>query len=228
MTFIRNNKHIHGLHCQPDKRKAGDMVISEGEETEYLYTIETGWAIEYRLLDDGRRQILNFILPGDCFGLQALSKKVADYSVCVVPDTDLRKISPSTFLKALKDKPQLAPDLWHASMKELAIMREQIVRIGRMSAIERIAHMLLELNARLSEYECVRNDRIDIKIPQALLADALGLSIVHVSRTMTKLQKLGYIKVTDRGIEILNRRDMSRMCDFEHDYLEVLDQKRVA
>jgi len=169
---------LEGLAHRIETRRPGSDIVSLGETVDYMFVIEQGWAMRYRMLDDGRRQILNFMLPGDCFDLMS----------------------------------------W-ASIQEEAILREQIIRVGRRSAKERVAHLLLELNRRVAAIEGHITDFLSLPIPQTLIADALGLSVVHISRTLTKLKSDGLIETTFDGIKILEREKLVKLSDFDSSYL---------
>jgi CRP-like cAMP-binding protein len=116
---------------------------------------------------------------------------------------------------------RLASSFWWAAIQEEAILREQIVRVGRRSAVERVAHLILELNRRLAAGTGRLEDYLPLPVAQALFADALGLSIVHVSRTFTRLKGEGYIRANNKGIEIVRREAMAEMCDFDSRYLHL-------
>lgn len=213
-----------GLSALPHRietRRPGEEIIAVGQTVDFVFVVETGWAIRYRLLDDGRRQILNFMLPGACFDMMSMASAKSDHAVSAATEVTLRRIKSKDFLNAISKTPRLASAFWWVAIQEEAILREQIIRIGRRNAKERVAHLLLELNRRIAAVEGQQRDFIDLPFPQALLADSLGLSVVHVSRTLTKLKAEGYIKSIAEGIEITDREGMSEMCDFDTRYLHL-------
>ena len=200
---------------------AGQDIVTEGDTVDFVFVIESGWAIRFRLLDDGRRQILNFMLPGDCFDLMAINRAKSDHNVSGASEVVLRKIKADIFLKTVTNNPRLATSFWWAAIQEEAVLREQIIRVGRRSAKERTAHLILELNRRVATVSGRLDDYLVLPVAQSLFADALGLSIVHVSRTLTKLKAEGYIRMDNQGIEILSREAMAQMCDFDSRYLHL-------
>ena len=212
---------ISKLSHRIETRQPGEDIVIEGEVVEDVFVIEAGWAIRFRMLDDGRRQILNFMLPGDCFDMMSLNKAQSDHSVSAATEVVLIRVKADDFLKVVARKPQLASAFWWAAIQEEAILREQIVRIGRRSARERVGHLILELNRRVAAVTGERDNYLYLPVPQSLLADALGLSIVHISRTFTRLRKEGFIQITNRGIEILDREGLMEMCDFDSRYLHL-------
>lgn len=198
----------------------GDRIVTEGDITHYMFVIEKGWALRYRILDDGRRQILNFMIPGDCFDLMSIMKSRSDHSVSAATTVQLRRIKSSDFLDIIKKDPKLTSAFWSVAIQEEAVLREQITRIGRRTATERLAHMLLELNQRIARIEGELSDFLKFPITQSVLADALGLSVVHISRTMTKLQRMKLIQVTSEGVYILDRNQMIGISGFDENYLD--------
>lgn len=212
---------LSALPHRIETRRPGEEIVAIGEKIDYVFLIESGWAIRYRILDDGRRQILNFMLPGACFDMMSMAYAESDHAVSAVTEVTLRRIKSKDFLRAVSMRPKLATAFWWVAIQEEAILREQIVRIGRRSAKERVAHLLLELNRRIAAIEGRLTDFINIPFPQALFADALGLSVVHVSRTLTKLKAEGLITTSPEGIEILEREKISELCDFDSRYLHL-------
>lgn len=212
---------LSNLPHRVETRRPGEEIVSVGDIIDFVFVIESGWAIRYRILDDGRRQIVNFMLPGACFDMMSMAYAQSDHSVSAATEVTLRRIKSVDFLKAIAEHPRLATAFWWVAIQEESILREQIIRIGRRSAKERLAHLLLELNRRIAAVEGRLTDFISLPFPQALFADSLGLSVVHVSRTLTKLKAEGYITTTPEGIEILQRDKMSEMCDFDSRYLHL-------
>lgn len=204
-----------------ETRQAGQEIVREGERVDFVFVIEEGWAIRFRMLEDGRRQILNFMLPGDCFDLMSLNKARSDHSVLAATDVSLRRIKSDLFLNTVAKNPNLATSFWWAAIQEEAILREQIIRVGRRSAKERLGHLILELNRRVAAVTGQWDDHLRMPVPQSVLADALGLSVVHISRSLTRLKSDGLIKVTSAGFEILDREALSEMCDFDSRYLHL-------
>lgn len=204
-----------------ERRRPGEEIVALGEKINFVFVLEAGWAIRYRILDDGRRQIVNFMLPGACFDMMSMAYAKSDHAVCATTEVRLRRIKSSDFMRAISGQPRLATAFWWVAIQEEAILREQIIRIGRRSAKERVSHLLLELNRRIAAVEGRLTDFINLPFPQALFADALGLSTVHVSRTLTKLKAEGLISTGPKGIEILDRNKMAKMCDFDSRYLHL-------
>ena len=216
-----NFSAIESLPHRIETHRPGEEIVSIGNTIDYVFVIESGWAIRYRILDDGRRQILNFMLPGACFDMMSMAYAKADHAVSAATEVTLRRIKSADFLRAVSGRPSLATAFWWVAIQEEAILREQIIRIGRRTAKERVAHLLLELNRRIAAVEGKLTDFIDLPFPQALFADALGLSVVHVSRTLTKLKAEGMISTSSDGIQILERDKMAEMCDFDSRYLHL-------
>ena len=206
----------------------GDEIILEGDTITSMFVVESGWAIRYRILDDGRRQILNFMLPGDCFDVMSIIQSQADHSVSAATKMQFRRIKTSEFLRIMKSDQILASAFWRVAIQEEAILREQITRVGRRSATERLAHLILELNERASIAEGTSSDFLRLPIPQSLFADALSLSVVHISRTLTKLRTMGMIQTTSEGVEILDRHKLKKISGFEPNYLHMPHWKLTA
>ncbi len=217
-------KHFEGLINLPHKievRKAGQEIVSEGDVIDFVFIIESGWAIRFDLLDDGRRQILNFMLPGDCFDMMSLTNAKSDHSVSAATDLTLRRLKASDFLSSIKQEPALAAAFWWVAVQEEAILREQIIRVGRRSAKERVGHLILELNRRMAATTGKLENFLYLPVPQSLLADALGLSVVHISRTLTKLKAEQLISTDHNGIQILDRPRLEKTSNFDSKYLHM-------
>ena len=220
-TDPQHFQDIANLPHRIETRLAGEELVVEGEIVDYVFVIEAGWAIRFRMLDDGRRQILNFMLPGDCFDLMSLNKARSDHSVSAASNVTLRRIRADDFLQMISHKPQLATSFWWTAIQEEAILREQIIRVGRRSARERVGHLILELNRRISAITGELDNYLNLPVPQAYMADALGLSVVHISRTLSRLKSDGLIKTGNEGIQILDRKKLAEISDFDSRYLRL-------
>lgn len=210
---------LSNLSHRIESRAAGLDIVTKGEVVNFVFIIESGWAIRYRLLDDGRRQIMNFMLPGDCFDMMSLTKAASDHSVSAASEVVLRRIKANDFFTAIQGDNHLSMAFWWVATQEEAILREQIVRNGRMSAKERLGNLILELNRRLSVSTGRQDNSVFIPITQTHLADALGLSSVHISRSLSKLVREGYIAQESWGIQILRREALVEMAEFDDRYL---------
>lgn len=196
-------------------------LIRQGDRLARIYVLEQGWAIRKRVLEDGRRQILNFLLPGDVFDLQALIDSTADHGIETITPCCVRSYETSEFVGAVSTDLTILSSLWWAMVQEEAILREQIVRVGRMTAIERIAHLILELQRRAVIAGLAGPTRqLALPITRSQIADALGLSPVHVSRTITVMRRMGLI-ATDHVLEILDIESLVAVAGFDDHYLHL-------
>ena len=224
-TFIRRIRHYvdvdHDLLRVFDRISfrdrtyaAGQNIVTLNEPMDTLYIPISGWSIRAQYLDDGRRQIINFLLPGDYFDLMSLVGSRSDHTITAATDTTIREFRGRDFIDLIQASPKLASAFWWVTVQEETILRQQIVRIGRMSARERIANFVLELNRRQSIAEGVLSDFVPLPVPQAFLADALGLSIVHISRSLTTLKGNDLLQTTRQGIQITDRAGLMKMAEY--------------
>lgn len=219
-----DSRHFEGLINLPHKievHESGREIVSEGETVDFVFIIESGWAIRFDLLEDGRRQILNFMLPGDCFDMMSLTSAQSDHSVSAATNLTLRRLKASDFLSAIRQEPSLAAAFWWVAVQEESILREQIIRVGRRSAKERVGHLILELNRRVAATSGKLENFLYLPVPQSLLADMLGLSVVHISRTLTKLKAEKLISTTSDGVQILDRERLEKISNFDSRYLHL-------
>lgn len=208
------------LHHTRRRFSTDDKVVNLHEKVDKLFIVEKGWLLRERHLENGRRQIINFLLPGDYFDLMSLVGAQSDHSIIAATDAIIRIYDGQGFLNAIQASSKLASAFWWVTVQEESILRQQIVRIGRLSAQERIANFILELNRRQTISEGATTDFVPLPVPQAMLADALGLSIVHISRSLTSLRAKGLIKSSRKGITILDRERMMELADFDPIHLK--------
>ena len=194
---------------------AGSRMVAFDEVVDTLFIIESGWALRTRFLEDGRRQVINVMIAGDYFDLMALVGAKSDHSVHAATDVTVRTFRGEDFLNMVYRSNRLASAFWWVTVREESVLRQQIVRIGRMSAQERIANFILELNRRQDISMDTREDFVTLPIPQAVLADALGLSIVHVSRSLTAMKSRGLIRANRQGVTIDDRSGLTELAGFE-------------
>ena len=212
---------IYALPIRERSHEPGDDIIQRGEEPDEALVIKSGWAARYIALSDGRTQIVNFMLPGDMFDLQAFIADEADHSIAAITNVTVLAIPSSAVVDLFSQPNNVGLAFWWATLQEEAILREQIVRNGRRSATERVAHLLLELHRRALVIGHGDESEFRLPVSQVLIADALGLSYVHVSRVLTKLVNDGLIERRKDLITIIDRGKLIEICDFSPGYLHL-------
>jgi len=166
----------------------GQELIGEGAAQDQPRILLEGWALRQRGLAGGRRQIFGFVLPGDVFGLCARPDHIV---MCSIVAATAVTSSPLPFLGgAMREEAgALREFVWHMIAREEACLLDQVVRLGRQSAHERLLHLLLELHARLREVGKTDGPAFHLPLSQEVLSDALGLSVVHTNRTLQQLRR---------------------------------------
>lgn len=178
---------------------AGAALIPEGSAVERFHTLFAGWAFRFHSLPDGRRQVLAFLLPGDPVGLQANMDSAAGYGVEAITPVTLCSFARSTIPDICRDHAGLSWDLaWLAANGE-RLVDESLVSVGRRSATERLAALLVHLFKRAQLCGLVQNDMLRFPPTQVLLGDALGLSTVHVNRCLQELRRRQLLSL-ERGV----------------------------
>ncbi len=198
--------------------KAKDVIIS-GSHNDCIYFNHDGWLARYKILHKGTRQILDFILPGQVFGLPACLFPQAPYSIATITQANVSAIPFDMIDNVFDRDPALAKALFWSTVQEAAILGEHLTGTGRRSAYERISHLLLELFVRLNTSHRSGEMTLSIPLTQELIADALGLSTVHVNRTLRALRQDKLVAVAGRSITIIDFEALSVLSDFERSYL---------
>ena len=199
-------------------RKNKDMLVA-GRHYGAVYVNHNGWLLRYKILHGGSRQIIDFILPGQIFGLQACLFKNALYSVAAITESSLSEIPFEMIDNVFERSPRLARALFWSAISETAIVGEHLVDAARRSAYERISHLLLELFVRLKGSGVADDMSFELPLTQELIGDAVGLSTVHVNRTMRSLREDKLIAVDGKRVTILDFEGLSLISDFENSYL---------
>ena len=195
--------------------QAGTTLLLQGMDGADLYTILSGWAFRYKMLPDGRRQILNYALPADVIGLQGSVLDEMQHSVEALTDMVLC-VFPRNQLWTLYSKhPSLAFDVTWLAAREERILGENLLSVGRRTALERTAYLLLHLFTRAERAGLAKNNKIQFPFTQQHVADTLGLSLVHTNKTLKRLASSKAIRWKDRTFEILDREALADIAVYE-------------
>jgi CRP-like cAMP-binding protein len=171
-------------------------------------------------LRDGQRQIVDFHIPGDFLGLRSVLLNVSDHSIEPITNIEVTEVLATDLLDGFAQTPKLAVAILWAASRDEAIVVEHLVNIGCRSAIERVAHFLLELGARLALVDMGDKGGFFCPLSQYLLTDALGLSAVHVNRVLRQLREQGLVTFQEGHVTYNNYAGLVELADFDPIYLE--------
>jgi CRP-like cAMP-binding protein len=174
--------------------EAGTTILAEGSHSEHLYTVVSGWGFRHKLLENGRRQVLNFVLPGDLIGLQGSLKAEMGHSVEALSDMMLCVFQRSRLWELFRGHPGLAFDLTWLAAREERMLDEHLLSVGQRGAEQRAAYLILFLFSRAELRGMTNGHAFEFPLTQRHLADALGLSLVHTNRVLNRLSRRGAIK----------------------------------
>ena len=195
--------------------EAGTTILLEGNNSAHLYTILSGWVFKYKLLEDGRRQILNFGMPGDFFGLQTSVFDALDHSVEALTEVVLCVFPREKIWTIYNEHPGLGFDLTWVAAREERVLDENLLTVGRRTAIERVATALLHIFVRLEQLGMTADNKADVPFTQQHLADALGLSHIHTNRTIRKLSERKLVNWEGRRLEIRDQDALSEIAAYD-------------
>lgn len=196
-------------------------IAREGEKPKDVHLILTGWACRYKQLEDGRRQIVSFFLPGDICDLNVFILHEMDHSIGTITAVSIADLSRDFFDEISSGYPRIATAFWWESLVNSAIQREWTMSLGQRTASERMAHLLCELFFRLRLAGLTRNDACDFPLTQADLAEATGLSKVHVNRTLQELRSADLIILKGKSLAIPSLERLMNTGLFNANYLHM-------
>jgi CRP-like cAMP-binding protein len=206
------------LDCKLVVKKGKDIIV-EGYEYKALHVIESGFAIRYKLLHNGKRQIVNILLPGDIIGFPACFFEYAVFSVMAITKMSVHYIPLDVFAAVCLKRANIATALVWFAAREAAIYAEHVVDTGRREPLERLAHFLLEMHARLQAVGHASENSFEMLLSQESVGDAVGLSAPHVNRMLAELRTEGLIAMDGREIRIQDRAALQILGEFQSLYL---------
>ncbi len=198
----------------------GANMIHQGQTDQNAYVLASGWACSYKILPGGTRQIVGIQVPGDFLGLRSVLFRTSDHNVEPLTVVQASEVASQTLLAAFSQTPRLATAVLWAASRDEAMVVEHLVNIGRRTAIERMAHFLLELAARLRLVGM--GDRTGYLCPlsQYVLADVLGLSAVHVNRVLRELREGGMLTFQRGRVTFDDYDALVMLAGFDRGYLD--------
>ena len=207
--------------ARPVDVAAGEDIICRGEPQGGVRLLLTGFAARYKILEDGRRQIVGFLLPGDLCDFHVLLLKRVDHSIFAVCGSQIAVLSNAHLHGMMEQWPNIARALWSSTLREEAITREWVVNIGQRTAYERMAHLFCELFHRMRLIGEVKDNSFQLPLTQSVLADTLGLSSVHTNRTLQDLRRGGLVTFRSGVLTVHDLAALEKTAFFNSDYLHM-------
>jgi CRP-like cAMP-binding protein len=199
--------------------KKGKDIIVEGNAYKALHVIESGFAIRYKVLHSGKRQIVSIALPGDIIGFPGCFFEYAVLSVMSIAKMSVHYIPLETFAALCLKRANIATALIWFAAREAAIYAEHIIDTGRREPLERLAHFLLEIHSRLYAIGHASENSFEMLLSQESIGDVVGLSAPHVNRMLRELRSEGLIAVNGREVRILDMAALQILGEFRSSYL---------
>lgn len=203
--------------------RAEDVLIDQGGSAESCFLLLSGIMARVKLIDDGRRQIVSFHFPGDLLDVQNLFFRVADHGVQALTPARVAELPKAAMLRTIRERPAVAEALWRDTLHDASLAREWMLNLGRRDARSRIAHLLCEIEYRLGGIARPGNGAgFYFPVTQEDIADATGLTAVHVNRTLRILREDGVLDYRSGRITIKDRERICRIARFDPAYLHQL------
>jgi CRP-like cAMP-binding protein len=220
---------IKALPYKPRKLEAQSYTMREGDRPDKCAVLVTGYAFRHKLTGDGERQILSIHIPGEALDFQNLFLGESDHNVQMLTRGDVVEVPSPAIEQLVLDYPNLGRAILINTLVDASIFREWVLNIGRRDARSRIAHLLCEFSYRLALQDLDTSGVYELPMTQEQLADATGLTAVHVNRVLKALEAEGLIQRTRRIISFPNWQQLRDVGDFNPRYLharEFADRRR--
>lgn len=214
---------IGRLPFQGARIAAGGQIAREGHRTGHCTLIVEGYAYSYKLTGGGQRQIVGLFLAGELPDLPTLHLGASDAGIAALTDCRIATVAHEPLRRLCEAQPRLASALWRETLLQASIAREWMLNIGQRDALARAGHLFCEIVLRQREAGLSAGEGCDFPITQIALADALGLSSVHINRMVQELRNSGLIEWDGRRLTILDWRRLSTGADFDPAYLRLAD-----
>lgn len=194
-------------------------LIREGDRPGPVLVMLEGWACRYKILPEGGRQIVAFLMPGDACDLHIALLAEMDHSIQTLTPARVAMIERTLIQEMLETRPQIARAMWSTQLVDEGTLRAWIVSMGRRSSVARVAHLMCELYVRARNIGLVHGNELEFPITQIVLADALGMTPVHINRVLRKLRLARVMELREKSLLLLDPVKLAEIAGFDENYL---------
>ena len=213
---------LEALSRHPKQYRSDQILVHEGASVDHVCLIVQGLACRYKLLVDGRRQITGYLIPGDICDIHFVMFNTPDHSVALVGDSQVVKIPTHKIKELITRSPTIARALSLAGLVDCAILREWLLNIGQRDAMQKLSHLFCEMSVRMKAIGRIHVDgSFELPTNQVTLADTIGLTPVHINRTLQRLRTAGLIRLCQRRLTIIDPERLALIAGFNGNYLRI-------
>ena len=212
---------IHGLVAESRRSRADTVLVKAGQPLTVSMLILDGWLVRSKDLPSGERQVMEIHLPGDFADLHGFTLKQLDHDLIAITECVIGYVPHERLMDLTERHPRLTRIYWLSTNIDAAITREMALSLGQRSAISRMAHLFCELHTRLAIIGRTDGDTFEFPLTQRELGECLGLTVVHVNRTLQELRRRGLVQAENRHVTITDRRGLEDVAEFDPTYLQL-------
>ena len=205
--------------AHPRRFVARQDLIREGDEPGPVFVVLDGWVCRYKILPNGARQIMAFLMPGDACDLHIKLLAEMDHRIQAITPASVATVSRDQMQAMMRDHPGIARAMYTAQLIDEGVMRAWIVSMGRRSSIERVAHLICELYLRARSIGLTGEGEFALPLSQLVLADALGMTAVHINRVLKELRQAGAMAIKRGSVTIMDPVKLVQIAGFDENYL---------
>ena len=217
---------LENATARPRNYAAKQDLIREGDRPGPVFVVLDGWACRYKILPNGSRQIMAFLLPGDACDLHIGMLAEMDHSLQAITPAKVALIPGDYMATILDDYPRIANAMYKAQLIDEGTLRAWIVSMGRRSSIERVAHLMCELYLRTVASNGAPKTEVSLPISQVIFADALGMTPVHINRILRELREAGAMSFSRGNLRVLDPVKLVQIAGFDENYLHRRQSQR--
>jgi CRP-like cAMP-binding protein len=199
----------------------GAYLVREGDLPQHCCVLVSGFAYRHKVTGDGQRQIMSIHMAGEFVDLHNIFLEISDHNVQVLSRSDVAFVPRPSVIELAESRPSVARALWSDTLIDASIFREWVVNVGRRASIARIAHLLCEFAVRMEAAGLSGHGAYQLPMTQEQIADATGLTPVHVNRVLKQLGQLGMIVRDRRSVSIPDWEKLRQIGDFNTRYLHL-------
>lgn len=207
--------HLASMQSIFVKVRVGKELMHEGQSDHCAYILHKGWACNFKILQDGSRQIIGFSIAGDCIGLCNIMLPTSFQSLVVLTDAVVSRIDVPHMSRILREFPRLGSAMLSAVCEDEATLIEHLVSVGRRTPMQRLAHLVVELHERLLTVGLATETQFRCPLNQYVLADALGLSAIHVNRVLRQLRELNLFVLSKRTATLMDVAGLKALAGYK-------------